>query len=330
MFFDNPFDELEYFINESVTFKEYNKIAFVENEEDIRFWSYIFKKFNSNLNIDFRAYCKHIRKSSEYKISTSQGKQQILKYREAVNKHDGNAFICIDSDYDYILNNYNVNDNPYILQTFVYSIESYICCAKSLNELCDELLFPRDTFDFIKFFKRYSETINDLFLYHILLKDEDNNIQKVFKCFFSEIDKINQFEDIKNLYTLYDLEIKVEEEIKKIKIEHPNIQNRFDLLKKSILEDALINDDTLYMHISGHLIYDLTVKILTRIQVIVHRVIIEDIKTIYEGKQLGEKVLEIKAKKSDIPSVLSFRYNFCYKENFCPSFNLIIEDLEKA
>lgn len=329
-FYDDLKSSLDYSVNQSLSFGDYNNIAFIENEEDERFWKYIFKQLNPEIKVEFHSYFRRKKKDDEN--SVSQGKQQVLKFKNHIQDYNGQVLLCIDSDFDYILNREDINNNPYILQTYVYSVENYLCCAKSLNELCADLLFPTDAFDFVKFYSNFSQIINDLFIYHIILKhthiDEDSKIKEVYRTITSDIINIKTLDDFENLYTQNILLNNVKVEIERIQLSYPDIIKEFDRIKQKIESDEKIINNMLHMYINGHLIYSLTSQILKKISKIVLNKKISEAKSLYKGTQLSDKINELKNKEKDIDSVLDIRYNYCYKENLCPNFFHIIEDLK--
>lgn len=333
-FYEDELDSsLDYCVSQSTVFGDYDKILFIENEEDERFWKYIFKQLDPNIKLDFHSYFRR-KKEQKDSESSAQGKQQVLKFRDIVEDYSGVVFLCIDSDFDYILDNFNINSNPYILQTYVYSVENFICCAKSLNELCSDLLFPEGTFDFVLFYKNFSKNIRELFIYHILLKShsrsEDDKIKAVYKSIISNISGIKTLSDLSKLYTSDSFLSNIEKELERIKDNYPKIIEDFKRISKKIDEDEKIINDMLYLYINGHLVYDLTCTILKKISNLVLSNKIKEVKVFLSGTQLKNKIQELKNKNKDISSVLDIRYNYCFQENLCPNFQNIIDDLIDA
>ena len=54
--YDNIEDELNYYIEQYTLFEDYELIAFLENEEDERFWGFIFDKSIPHKKVAFDAY----------------------------------------------------------------------------------------------------------------------------------------------------------------------------------------------------------------------------------------------------------------------------------
>ena len=90
---------------------------------------------------------------------------QCLKYVKYLNPK---FFICIDSDYRYLLQEQGIDVKHYIFQTYTYSFENHHCYDKGLNELCYRITtLPNNVFDFHQFLKEYSNIVYKLFLWHL-------------------------------------------------------------------------------------------------------------------------------------------------------------------
>lgn len=97
-------------------------IVFVESEEDISFWRNVLNEFEKQ-NIDF-----------QIQTPNKNGKSKAIeKSNELINMSVGEYLIvCVDSDYDYLLQNTQkqsqlINQNKFIFQTYSYSIENLLC-----------------------------------------------------------------------------------------------------------------------------------------------------------------------------------------------------------
>jgi len=102
-------------------------IAYVEGYEDVRFWTKEFKK----LNLEITA-------QEISATGSANGKGTILSAikegRIALGKK---TLICIDSDYDYLLDkNIEIYNSPFCFQTYTYSIENYYYNPIGLTGLC--------------------------------------------------------------------------------------------------------------------------------------------------------------------------------------------------
>ncbi|EAP1698575.1 DUF4435 domain-containing protein, partial [Salmonella enterica] len=67
----------------------------------------------------------------------SEGKRRLEKEYSKVNS---TYMVAVDSDFDYLCPHRSplavtMNESPYILHTFIYSLESHICCNESLTDI---------------------------------------------------------------------------------------------------------------------------------------------------------------------------------------------------
>lgn len=131
----------------------------VEAAQDQQFWSTIFHYFVPHLRFHFVSH------SRTWNGMQASGVTQCLSFKPYLDK---DFFICIDSDYRYIMQEPDINIQNYIFQTYTYSIENHYCAAPGLDYVCEKASGqPNDIFNFDLFLKRYSEIVYELFLWHI-------------------------------------------------------------------------------------------------------------------------------------------------------------------
>ncbi|MDR1681270.1 MAG: DUF4435 domain-containing protein [Prevotellaceae bacterium] len=117
--------------------KRIDAVALVEGKTDKPFWEKIFHHTKKQV---------HIIAGSETKTHTG-GKQECLKYFPFLTRR---FFICIDSDYDYILQlRPAYRARRFVLQTYAYAIENHYLAANAGLQA---------------FLKRYSAIIYPAFL----------------------------------------------------------------------------------------------------------------------------------------------------------------------
>lgn len=140
----------------NVAFKDKKDLVIlVEGNDDEAFWSFIFDR--SELKGKYRIF-----KDCKFPTEGSSGKQ-TLKYYLPYTQRD--FAICIDSDYDYLLEN-PIWQRPFVFQTYTYSIENYFCYVPSLNTVVNKAAnLPLDTegvsFEDI-FIEKFSKIIYEL------------------------------------------------------------------------------------------------------------------------------------------------------------------------
>lgn len=322
---DNLDDAIAHDVSEAKQFLESDIVVYIENEEDERFWAFVLNEAKPGMKVKFDARFKE--KNNE---NIGQGKQQLYKFKDAIKKFKGEALICIDSDFDYINNFNDINNNPFIIQTYTYSVENYICCEKTLNLTKNNLLIKSD-FNFKNFYDKYSPLLEELIIFNILLKDNENeNIKKIFTTYFLKIDTFTNLDDFNTLLNLSDLEDKINTEIERIKSNNDYNQADYDKIAKIIKEDPLINEKRLLMYFHGHTIYDISNKILKKMLAINYNNEREIIKSSFTGEQRNQKLKEYNNKRLCSKTALISSFNHCYFSGSCPSFNQIILDVREV
>ena len=145
----------------------YRAAIHVENRDDVDFWSMIFNHYRPQYKFHF------ISGSRNENGRETRGVTQCLKYLPYLSSK---FFICIDSDYRYLLHDSKINVNHFVFQTYTYSFENHLCFAEGLNDLCHQITRqPNTFFDFRQFLQEYSKIIHELFLWHIYFIAADAN-----------------------------------------------------------------------------------------------------------------------------------------------------------
>ena len=116
----------------------------VENKDDIIFWRTILAHFRPNDRFHF------IAGSRNENGHETKGVTQCLKYLKFLGPK---FFICIDSDYRYLLRERHIDAQHFVMQTYTYSFENHHCFAEGLNDVCKQITtLPNTIFDFRTFF----------------------------------------------------------------------------------------------------------------------------------------------------------------------------------
>lgn len=221
----------------------------VENKEDIVFWSHILKHFRPQDKFYFISGSRN-----EYGHKTS-GVTQCLKYFHFLNP---NFFICIDSDYRYLLQEPKINVRHYVLQTYTYSFENHHCFAEGLNEVCYRVTrYSNTVFDFSAFLKKFSNIIYDLFIWHLHLLKMDSGIfgQSDFNTYIG-LTGIKMYplvlDNGKGL--LNQLKHRVDWKLAYLERKYPHVQ--IEKIKQKYLKFG-VNPDNVYFFVRGHNLYDM-------------------------------------------------------------------------
>lgn len=253
---DNLDGELIKAINGLRPNKPGNIEVYVENEDDVPFWWDMFNRYAPNFRFS-------INPSTRVK-SLERGKESVLKLKDQVGDY---LILCIDSDYDYLLQGATatsklINDSPYIFQTYSYAIENYKCYAESLKRICVKATCnDEDIFDFVNFFRRYSETVYELFLYSYHFRKVGDSKNFTLDEFNSAIKILKRVGiDEQGEPAIKALTKAVADKITHLKSVHPDIDTE-------VISDGLkqlgVEEDNVYLFIRGHVIYDnVTLRIL--------------------------------------------------------------------
>ena len=288
----------------------------VENEDDIPFWKDIFNKSGLKTKIHPAS-----------KTSLDRGKSVVLKLKDNVGKF---LIVCVDSDYDYLLQGYTdvsktVNENPYVFQTYAYSIENFKCYAESLHSVVvkSTLLDKPELFDYVNFLKLYSSIIYELFIYSLHhLKEQSDSFT------------INDFSETIKLLAQVDILSQGQKALKKLKIA---VENKIATLDK--ISDRQINQfkeklyilgitpENTYLFIKGHILYENVVCMF--LQPIALYLKSKQFRQISELKKDEEEATNRRNqyKKYFIDIELVLRNNTNYYD--CFLMNHILSDIEK-
>lgn len=220
-------------------------IVHVENEDDRPFWKDIFTKQGIKTRI-FPAS----------KETLDRGKQEVLKLKDKIGKY---MVLCVDSDLDYLLQDKTdtsklINENPYIFQTYTYSIENYKCYSPSLHGVVVKatLQDKPELFDYITFLEKYSNAVFKLFVY--LYHYQVNQSNELSISTFSDTIKLFNHVDILNAGTnsLNELKNQIEQKFSNIgAIPNEQFNNYIDILNRL----GLTKQNT-YLFIQGHTLYE--------------------------------------------------------------------------
>jgi hypothetical protein len=140
-------------------------VAYVESYEDVAFWRYILAPLEDETRY-FQVMLPDV-------LSLTKGKKKALMSALQGVELGGNIIACVDSDYDYLLQNATatsrqVNNNPFIFQTYTYAIENCHCYAPTLHEVCTAATLNDHSYlDLPRLLAHYSRIIYPLFLWNI-------------------------------------------------------------------------------------------------------------------------------------------------------------------
>lgn len=222
----------------------------LEGESDKYFWERVLKKYFPEGKFFFLSYSKN---ASQNRIS---GVEHCLKYRKYLSRR---FFICIDSDYRYLLGAKHLDASGFVLQTYTYAIENHYCYSRILSRVCSEATGEEcDLFDFRKFYTDYSNIIYPLFIWHLyLLRNTLPGMSKLkFNALLGNFPRIDLRDNGELM--LRSLRERVKAKLLKLERMYPGIDIR--RFYKDYKPYGLTKD-TAYLFVRGHNIYDLTINI---------------------------------------------------------------------
>lgn len=221
----------------------------VENKDDIAFWSAVLKHFRPEDKFHFIAGSRN-----EYGNET-HGVTQCLKYFDYLSP---DFFICIDSDYRYLLRERKMNVKHFVMQTYTYSFENHHCFADGLDGVCSRVTRLKNTvFDFRRFLKEFSSILYDLFIWHLYFQNADPSRFSQF-----EFDAYISLSNSKNFpltrdnagRALDELRTRVERKTGYLGRQYPNAD--LEVVREKYRKLGL-TPDNVYLYVRGHNLYDL-------------------------------------------------------------------------
>lgn len=229
-------------------------VAYVESYEDISFWRSLLADYEND-----KLYFEVMLPSQS---SLAKGKKTVLMNKLGSQLGE-NMIACVDSDYDYLLqgrtptSKYMI-ESPYVLQTYAYAIENYLCYAESLHDVCvAATLNDHMIIDFSEFMKLYSQIAYPLFVWSIWFYR--HHILSEFSlldfCSFVKLEHISTCHPERSLEAMSK---KVLRKLRDLEKKHPDALKEIEDMKKEFTTLGVYPDNT-YLFIQGHHIMDCVV-----------------------------------------------------------------------
>lgn len=226
-------------------------VAYVESYDDIFFWRSLLSEYE-NEEREFQVVLPS-------RTTLSRGKKTALM--NTLGPYLGQYMIaCVDADLDYMLQGYTNSskmmlDNPYVLHTYVYSIENLQCYAPSLHNVCVmATLNDRNLFDFEAYLQTYSEIIYELFVWSIWLYRQTRFNEMPLSSFNNiiSIDKVNIFNPAEAFERLRH---QVNRKVSWMQHHYQEAKGKLRPLKEE-LERLGVTPQNTYLYIQGHHLMD--------------------------------------------------------------------------
>lgn len=225
----------------------------VENKDDIVFWGSVLKHFRPDDKFHFISGSRN-----EYGNETC-GVTQCLKYFDYLGP---DFFICIDSDYRYLLREKKMDVKHFVMQTYTYSFENHHCFAEGLDDVCERVTYLKNTvFDFRKFLKEYSNILYELFIWHLYFQNANPLLFSQFEFDnYITLTTSKTFPIVRDngARALDELQRRVECKLGHLGRKYP--QADLETVKQRYRELGLTSDNV-YFFIRGHNLYDMVIFI---------------------------------------------------------------------
>lgn len=295
-------------------------VAYVESYDDVAFWRTLLSEFE-----DDEHYFQVMLPSA---TSLAKGKKMVLMNTLNTAELGHSLIACVDSDYDFLLQgatgmSRKINSNPYIFQTYGYAIESYLCYADSLHEVCVQAtLNDRHIVDFPAFLTRYSQIVYPLFLWNIwFYRRHDAHTFPMYD--FNACTRLQEV-NIRHLYRCLEaVQRMVDNKLQELRRRFPDSVKKVQELGEK-LRPLGLEPDTTYLYIQGHHLMDgVVMKLLTPICTLLRREREQEIKRLAEhGEQFRNELTGYENSQANM-----LRKNSGYKQLFL--YQWVRDDIRK-
>lgn len=297
-------------------------VAYVESYDDVLFWRSVLA--------DYEDETRYFEVMLPSKSTLAKGKKTVLM-NQLGQRLGAYMIACVDSDYDYLLQGRTQTSRymlecPYVLQTYAYAIENYLCCAETLHEaVVTATLNDHSLIDLEEFMRQYSTIAHPLFVWSIWFYRRHNlsEFSLMDFCSFVRLDTVNPRRPVD---CLEQMAKRVRKKLGHLQKEHPEAAEEIQLLGEE-LRTLGVRPDNTYMFIQGHhLMNNVVLRLLTPLCTLLRREREEDIHRLARHKmQLQNELTAYDRSVIGVDQVL--RKNTAYKVS--PVYALIRKDVER-
>ena len=228
-------------------------LVYVESYEDISFWYGILKNYESpKVKFDIQLPSHD---------SLTKGKHEVLeRFKNNVGSY---LILCVDSDYDYLLQDKTeqsrlINQNKFIFQTYAYSIENLRCFSPSLHHVSVKASHKtHDKIDFGELLKRYSSITYPIFLWSVFLETigDTTTMDMTTFCNHIRVQETVKIEEDKGENYFQAVSQRVFSQVNYLETTFPQYLEAIENLKNE-LEILGVNHENTYLFIQGHAVED--------------------------------------------------------------------------
>ncbi len=228
-------------------------IAYVESFDDIAFWRRILDEYEDDTRYFEVKLPSH--------TSLSKGKRTALSNILKSDQLGASLIACVDADYDWLLGDRNeasklINHSPYVVHTYVYAIENFLCYAPSLHRaVVQATLNDRPVIDYEAFLTTYSEIIWPLFVWNVWCYQYDH-----YRTFsMSDLATFISLDKQVNIHhpeeTLATVQRRVNQKVAWMQRHFPQGRKTYPQVRDHLLQLG-ITPATTYLFIQGHTLFE--------------------------------------------------------------------------
>lgn len=222
-------------------------IAYVESYDDIGFWRSILDEFES----------PRIRFEIMLPSNTS-----LMKGKKSAMMHQLGPYMiaCVDADYDWLMQGQTpiskqLCQSPYVLHTYVYSIENFQCYAPGLHQACTRAtLNDREILNLQAWVEEYSRIIWPLFVWNIWMYrmglDNEFGIMQL-----ADTIKVHEINPQNPMAALDYIRHRVNKRMNRLQQHYTAAKKTLNPLREELLGMGLTPEET-YLYIQGHSLKD--------------------------------------------------------------------------
>lgn len=236
-----------HFKNEAVNLLNVDAAVYIEGKEDEYFWRNVFKHAQPDKQYEFY-YNSNIAASAKGEHRSGSG--ECVKFYPYT---DTKFIVCVDSDYNYLLDTHTFSSTDIVFQTYTYSIENHYCFATNLQDIILQLT-KQNTFDFDIFLTDYSVIVYELFVLSVLSEKKKDGQFSITD--FQNTCKISRPPDLSNngKNELNQLQTKVNAKLSNLQDIYTS--QEIENMKKHLSGKKIAVAET-YLSIKGHGLIDL-------------------------------------------------------------------------
>lgn len=222
-------------------------VAYVESYDDVAFWRDVLDEYETDA-VGFRIMLPS-------RTSLRKGKKSAL-----MNNLGPFMIACVDADYDWLMQgktpvSHDLCTNKYVLHTYVYAIENYMCYAEGLHRVCTRAtLNDREVMNLEVYMQEYSNIVWPLFVWSVwayrMGRDNEFGIMQMVDTVTYHDVNISRPE-----LTLEYVRKRVNKKINWLHQHFPEGKKTYAPLREELLAKGL-TPETTYLFMQGHGLMD--------------------------------------------------------------------------